>query len=294
MGCPLCKYGISRPGWIGSTFYGGKEFRYSQCLGCRSLYADPMPDRVTLKAMYGPEYETPKNPTAPVDDPKDPRRIIDWLRELGTGVFIDFGCGAGALLSAARQLNWEPIGVELDAVRAALVQRRTGVRVVTDPSVLLNGDSGTADVIHLGDVIEHLTELDQQMPEIVRLMKPGGLLLAQGPLEANACPFTWALRLSRCVGRWRRTEMPPYHVLLATAEGQRALFNRVGLRELQYVVTEVAWPAPSRLERGDWKRPRRAGMWALRRCSQVVSKLRPGTWGNRYFYAGRRRPIECG
>jgi hypothetical protein len=33
--------------------------------------------------------------------------------------------------------------------------------------------------------------------------------------------------------------------------------------------------------------PRTVGLYLLRRYSRAVSALRPGTWGNRYFYAGR-------
>jgi 2-polyprenyl-3-methyl-5-hydroxy-6-metoxy-1,4-benzoquinol methylase len=78
-----------------------------------------------------------------------------------------------------------------------------------------------ADVVHVGDVIEHLTQLDTQFPEIPGLIKPGGLLLAQGPLENNASLFTFALSSARKLRPARRTEMAPYHVLLATSQGQR-------------------------------------------------------------------------
>jgi hypothetical protein len=121
------------------------------------------------------------------------------------------------------------------------------------------------------------------------LIKPGGLLLAQGPLEGNANLFTAVLRLSRTVRRPRPTEMAPYHVLLATARGQRMLFRRFALTEIEFSVHEVAWPAPDRLSCADLGRPRAVGLFALRRCSQAVSKLRPRHWGNRYFYAGRLR-----
>lgn len=50
------------------------------------------------------------------------------------------------------------------------------------------------DVLHLGDMIEHLTDLEHQFPEILRLIKPGGYLLAQGPLEAGPNLFTSVLK----------------------------------------------------------------------------------------------------
>jgi SAM-dependent methyltransferase len=286
MACPLCNHERARPSWIGSTFYRGREFPYVQCLFCHSLYCDPMPDEETLALMYGTDYATSFEDDPGIDDPKETLRVVKWLRqETGGGTFIDYGCGAGLLLTEAARLSWQAIGVEFDDEVAKRVERQTSARVVSNPVEL---DDGVADVLHLGDVIEHLTEVNRLMPGILRLLKPGGLLLAQGPLENNATVFTGMLRLAKALRRGRkRTEMAPYHVMLATAFGQRTFFKRFGLEELEYTVHEVAWPAPNRLSLSDLKRPRAVGLFTARRVSQAVSALRPGRWGNRYFYAGR-------
>jgi SAM-dependent methyltransferase len=245
-----------------------------------------MPDDQTLAEMYGPDYATSFTEDPGIDDPKEALRVMKWLKKREGGTFIDYGCGAGLLLTEAAKLNWQAIGVELDEEVAKEVERRTGARVVSHTVELADGPH--ADILHLGDVIEHLTEINRRMPEILRLIKPGGLLLAQGPLENNANLFTMMVRLGR---RWRpvgrTTEMAPYHVMLATAEGQRTLFRRFGLEEIEYTVREVAWPAPSRLAFSDTLRPRAVALFIIRRLSQAVSALRPKRWGNRYFYVGR-------
>jgi SAM-dependent methyltransferase len=244
-----------------------------------------MPDAATLAQMYGTDYATSFQEDPGIDDPKEALRVVKWLRQReGKGTFVDYGCGTGTLLTEAAKLNWQAIGVELDSEVARAVEKRTGARVVSDPAELAEG---TADVLHLGDVIEHLTEVNRLMPEILRLIKPGGLLLAQGPLENNTTLFTLMLRLMKSVRGSQRTEMAPYHVMLATARGQRTLFERFGLEQLEYSVREVAWPAPSRLSLSDLKRVRAVGLFTVRRLSQAVSALRPRRWGNRYFYAGR-------
>src|SRR5438876_10911294 len=114
MTCPLCDYEHSRRSWIGSVIYQGKEFPYSECLSCRSLYCDRMPDEETLAEMYGPGYEESQTGNPCLDDPKEPARVAQWLKKLHGKVFIDYGCGTGELLSEALRLNWEAIGVELD------------------------------------------------------------------------------------------------------------------------------------------------------------------------------------
>ncbi len=285
--CPLCDSAESRPSWLKHLTYAGHEFQYVQCLACGSLYCSPMPNGQMLSQMYGPEYGRRfQSADAHTTDPKQPEKVVECLKNRPTGVFLDYGCGAGKLLTAAVEQGWQAVGLEFDATVAKTVAEQTGVPVYTAPGEIIAA-VGYADVLHLGDVIEHLTDLNRQMPEILKLLKPGGILMAQGPLEANANLFAWLVRLSRTLRRSRWTEMAPYHVLLATARGQQRFFERFGLEQMEYSIHEVDWPAPSRLSRHDLLRARVAGLFAVRRISKAVSALQPGRWGNRYFYIGR-------
>jgi SAM-dependent methyltransferase len=287
MSCPLCNHQLSKSSWIGSTFYQGREFSYVECLSCNSLYCDPMPDGKTLSRMYGVDYQNGFASEALDDSSRDRGKMIGLLKKTERGVFVDYGCGDGSVLMEAAKLNWRAVGVEFDEEVAADVEKKTGLEVVTNRRAAALGGL-RADVLHLGDVIEHLTEMNRQLPEIISLIKPGGLLVAQGPLEANLNLFTLIIRLGRSLRRGRRTEMAPYHVLLATAKGQRMLFRRLGLKEMEYVIREVAWPAPSRLSLSDVRRPRALGLYLLRLSSRMISSLGFSQMGNRYFYVGRR------
>jgi SAM-dependent methyltransferase len=244
-----------------------------------------MPDGQTLARMYGPAYLNGPDAEAGIGDPKDRSRVVHWLKKLSPGTFVDFGCGEGTLLTEAAHLGWRPIGVEYDEQVAASVAKRTGATVVTDAS--RHFPVPVADLLNVGDVIEHLTDLNHQMPAILALVKAGGVVLAQGPLEANVNLYTMLMKLGRTLRR-RRTEMAPYHVLLATSRGQRTLFSRLGLAEIEYSVSEVEWPAPSRLSPAVIRNPKAFILFVVRRTSQAASRLRRDKWGNRYFYAGRK------
>ncbi len=272
---------------MGAVHYAGQEFEYRECRNCASLYCSPMPNPELLERMYGPEYAANFAHDPAIADPKQPTRVLHWLRTLPRGTFLDYGCGQGELLTAAREAGWKAVGVELSAEVATQVAARTGATVVSDTTHLPGGGQALANVLHLGDVLEHLTVMDRQIPEITRLLRPGGVLLAQGPLEANNCLFTLGLKLMRGLTGRKPVEMAPYHVTLATATGQRALFRRFGLQEQEFLLREVAWPAPAFLRPADLKRPRSVALYSLRKVSQACSSLRPGSWGNRYFYAGR-------
>lgn len=283
MACPLCNGDRSRGSWLGTALYNGKEFHYVECLNCKSLFCDPMPDDQTLSEMYGQSYAMSFAPDPMVDDPKEPQRVLQQLQKLGQGTLVDYGCGQGELLKAAAALGWNTVGVEFDQEVARQLGQRLGAKVMTSVEAL--GSEPIADVLHLGDVIEHMTKINVQMPAILKLIKPGGMLIAQGPLESNVNVFTLGIRLLRSF-RSAPIHMAPYHVMLATKKGQEECFRRFQLKEKEFAVTEVSWPAPSRLSSADLVRPRALGLYGLRRVSQAVSAVQP-RWGNRYFYVGQ-------
>jgi SAM-dependent methyltransferase len=246
-----------------------------------------MPGEATLSRMYGPAYQSEASRGGEgIGDPKDQDSVVALLAKLRPGTFIDYGCGDGSLLTRVAPMGWEVIGVEFDRDVAARTAVRTGMRVCARSSAESLAD-GAADVLHLGDVIEHLISPAAELRRILRLVKRGGYLVAQGPLEANANLFTTALKTWRRLSVRTVSEMAPYHVMLATRAGQEALFARAGLVSNRFTLSEVEWPAPSRLTRTYARNPRHVALFILRRASRATTSLRPSKWGNRYFYVGR-------
>lgn len=222
-----------------------------------------------------------------MDDPKIVAGLCEELPGGPPGTFLDFGCGQGEVLRAVSAAGWRVAGIELCPEVAASVATATGLPVSHETAALRSAGVLPADVLHLGDVIEHLTDLDRRFERILDLLRPGGTLLAQGPLEAGPTLFSLVIEAA---GRRRSgpREHPPYHVLQASVAGQRRFFERQGLQELAYRVTEVDWPAPTRLSHRDLPLSRNLALWSLRRLSRGCSRLAPGRLGNRYFYRGRK------
>jgi SAM-dependent methyltransferase len=245
-----------------------------------------MPDADTLARMYSLAYAESTAVDARVEDPRAPEEVLARLRALPPGRFVDFGCGSGSLLAPARELGWAPTGVEFDAEVARRASEGSRCPVLTGLDELRASAAVPTDVIHLGDVLEHLTAPLEILRTLVGLLRPTGRLMAQGPLEAGPCLFATVVRGARRLRGARPVEMPPYHVLQATVAGQRTLFERAGLDAIEYRVSEVAWPAPARLTGPLMRRPRGLGLFVLRRASQAASRLAPARWGNRYFYVG--------
>ena len=282
--CPLCGSSGATLSWLRGVHYDSQVFDYHECPACHSLACIPPPDAATLRRMYGVNYAGDVAPSAHGEsvDPKHPEWVLDALRSMPAGAFLDYGCGGGALLVAAQKMGWRAVGVEFDPAVASQVQRSTGVRVCAAPAPEL---AHSADVVHLGDVIEHLVHLERDFRSVLSLLKPGGCVIAQGPLENNFTVFSQVVRWVRSL-RPRPVHMAPYHVLLATSRGQRRFFERCGLRAVDYRLSEETWPAPPSFRPA----PRSAALYLLRALSKAVSPLLASESGNRYFYIGRLAP----
>jgi SAM-dependent methyltransferase len=122
-------------------------------------------------------------------------RLLGSLRR--RALVLDLGCGDG---SGTRYLqdaapDHEIIGVDWSSSALDRARRR-GVAVIrADLTGRLPFEDGYADVVVLGEVIEHLVDPDHTMDEIRRVLCPGGYLLLSTPNLAS-----WFNRLLLLVG----------------------------------------------------------------------------------------------
>jgi len=93
------------------------------------------------------------------------------------GVILDIGAGTGDFLSVAQNDGWKTIGVE-PSDKAKAIAKSKGVSFVENTSEL---ESHSCDVISMWHVLEHVPDLDQQIKELKRLLKPNGTLIVAVP-----------------------------------------------------------------------------------------------------------------
>lgn len=93
------------------------------------------------------------------------------------GIILDIGAGTGEFLSVARQDGWKTIGVE-PSDKAKAIAKSKGVSFVEQTSEL---ESHSFDVISMWHVLEHVPDLNQQIKELKRLLKPNGTLIIAVP-----------------------------------------------------------------------------------------------------------------
>jgi len=93
------------------------------------------------------------------------------------GLILDIGAGTGDFLSVAQNDGWKTIGVE-PSEKAKTIAKNKGVSFVEDTAEL---ESHTFDVISMWHVLEHVPNLEEQVTELKRLLKPSGTLIVAVP-----------------------------------------------------------------------------------------------------------------
>ncbi|NDP26275.1 MAG: class I SAM-dependent methyltransferase [Flavobacterium sp.] len=93
------------------------------------------------------------------------------------GRILDIGAGTGEFLSVAKNDGWQTIGVE-PSDKAKAIAKSKGVSFVEQTSELENH---SFDVISMWHVLEHVPDLDKQIKELKRLLKPSGTLIIAVP-----------------------------------------------------------------------------------------------------------------
>ena len=93
------------------------------------------------------------------------------------GNILDIGAGTGDFLSVVKENGWNTIGVE-PSEKAKAIAKKKGVSFVDQTSELENN---SLDVITMWHVLEHVPNLDNQIKELKRLLKPNGSLIIAVP-----------------------------------------------------------------------------------------------------------------
>lgn len=107
---------------------------------------------------------------------KNKLNLINSLQP-NKGRILDIGAGTGDFLLVAKENGWITVGVE-PSEKAKAIAKKKGVSFVEATSELENH---SFDIISMWHVLEHVPNLENQIAELKRLLKPNGTLIIAVP-----------------------------------------------------------------------------------------------------------------
>lgn len=252
--CHLCRGPSAGPAFPYSTVWNGRRFDYLNCAKCGSTFVWPLPSESDFEAMYakGAYHDMFYAEAADPDEFGASLALLDahFARPIR---LLDFGCGNGAFLAAARRFGHDCQGVEQSADSIEAAARSSGVAVRSLEQVEASGER--YHVIRAADVLEHLPAPADVLQRLEKLLAPGGYFLIEGPLEKQrSLVYGFASRLKaarRLLGLDQEGVIPPYHLTSTNWRSQRCFFENVaGLRVCAHELYETGWPYPTEASPG--------------------------------------------
>ena len=183
--CPICHTtALHHYCRVPSLFNPGEFIRYERCGGCGTVLRNPRLPTWYRTSRY---EDAPVEPEALPLVPHEQAHYAYMLRVLrrrsGAGRLrlLDFGCGAGGLVLAARQAGFEVTGLELSRALADHVRATYHVPVfqglVDDPRFV----DERFELITTSQVFEHLVDPVGTLRSLRNHLAPPGLLLVEVP-----------------------------------------------------------------------------------------------------------------
>jgi SAM-dependent methyltransferase len=286
--CIFCGSTATKESFYPKVLFNNKVFVYRECMDCKLNFNTPLLTGEDYTALYPVEYH---------DEFyfKTGKKFDQQLRILekykGIKSFVDYGCGDAGLLDFLSGHGYDCVGVEFNAsLVGRLKQRRPGIRFYTVDE--FSGLQEKYDCIHMGDVLEHMTDPNGIIQSLSKKLDTGGRFFIEGPIEHNSSLAYW---FRKTVFRARKRLMPgrqvpgkPYHTFLANRKNQRDMLERNNLVTDYFAIYETAWPFPERLK--DCRAPRAYLEYAIGRLSVFLSSILP-SFGNRFYYIGQKKPL---
>lgn len=187
--CPACGHPDSQPS------YTKNGMQYVTCPQCRTLYVSPRPPPAVLEWFYrdSPNYAYWNKHIFPASEAARrahifvPRvdRLLDICARYGvqTNALLEVGAGFGTFCTElnTRGVFQRVVGVEPTPDLANTCRER-GVETIECPIEQVQASQvGQFDVVASFEVIEHLFNPAEFLTHMVRLLRPGGLMMLTCP-----------------------------------------------------------------------------------------------------------------
>lgn len=209
---------IEWKGHRGEVLHQVNGYDVIECEICGFKHIIPIPGRDELDKIYREEYYTQEKPFYLERFRED----LEWwnlvyderyntfesLMHKDQRCILDVGSGPGFFLLRGKERGWDTLGIE-PSIKAAEHSRSLGLNIVEDfLDDKMAAKLGKFDVVHMSEVLEHISNPKKMMELAHNLLNPGGLVCVVVPNDYN--PIQKILTSNFRYSPW--WVAPPHHI----------------------------------------------------------------------------------
>lgn len=113
------------------------------------------------------------------------RKMLKACRLSHGARVLDYGCGPGDMLLVARDMGFEPEGIDAFP-RSVEIARSRGLNVALGDASSLDYAENLFDAIVLQSVIEHIHDPLLTLEKLSGMLRPGGVLVVSAPTPCSS------------------------------------------------------------------------------------------------------------
>lgn len=189
--CPVCEGTSFLPYLECEDFTVSHEiFRLAECASCGFVFTNPRP----LPGDIGKYYQSEEYISHTNSNRGFMNKVYKWARKRAISgklkllsdeqpeprTLLDYGCGTGEFLAAAKAKGWVCAGLEPDEGARKQAIANHGLNV-EDPSQLERLPTGQFGAITLWHVLEHVHDLKFTVKQLKRCLSSKGVLIIAVP-----------------------------------------------------------------------------------------------------------------
>ncbi len=214
------------------NIYTKNTYHLWQCNHCSLVFVYPQPTDQELSEAYS--YKTGYFEHTDFEEGKLNSFFEHIFKERKGGNFLDIGCGTGHVVYTAKMSGWNAEGIDLnqDAIEKA---RKKGLNVTFTNVDDFRGREEHYDIIHMGDLIEHVKNPEQTIKKARDLLKKGGKLIIATP-NINAFFPKYSFIISKLFGIPWSHPSPPYHLFEFSCQNLPEFLQQEG-----FIIEKIAY-----------------------------------------------------
>jgi SAM-dependent methyltransferase len=232
MRCLLCESENSRIVWRQDGF------QIARCIDCGVLFAANPPSQADLNALYDKgvltgapiEFIGRGNGTPPEWKQYEQMSILERLKHLGAsgGTLLDVGAFSGMFMQNAKRFGFQVAGVE--PIREAYhhLSDTLGLAVVHGDLYSAAFPAENFAAVSLLDVIEHIFDPVAELREVLRVLKPGGVVVLTTPNAAGLIQRIVGTKRKLFGQPWCPIDDVPWHLWGFTPHSFRLCIEKAG------------------------------------------------------------------